>query len=266
MPIDLDHTALVQPDRNSIIYRYLDLGKFECLLKDCALFFCRSDKFSDPFEASVPKREVDYRVIENKRLASFSSRTITDEEAEQSSLAMGNLHRRFRKSFIVNCWHINNGESDAMWRLYLKTNEGVAVQSTVLKLIDSFANIEEHLYVSKVRYINYERDIYYHENDYPLMSYNCLSPIVHKRNAFAHEAELRIFQHIGEAVDNEDYWNNEVNYKGRNINCDIVKLIDKIILPPTSDIMVHEKVKALLDKYRFNFNIEKSELDDEPIY
>ncbi len=58
MPIDLEHIALVKPDVKSIIYRYLDLEKFEYLLRDCALFFCRSDKFSDPFEASVPKKEV----------------------------------------------------------------------------------------------------------------------------------------------------------------------------------------------------------------
>lgn len=266
MPIDLDHPALVEPDATGIIYRYLDLEKFEYLLRDCALFFCRSDKFSDPFEASVPKKEVDYRIIESKRLASYSNRTITDEEAEKSSYDMGNLHKRFRKSFVVNCWHINSGESDAMWRLYLKTNEGVAVQSTVSKLIDSFANFDERIYMSKVRYINYEKDIYYHEQDYPIMSYNCLSPIVHKRNAFVHEAELRIFQQIEKAVDDESYWNNEINYKGKNIQCDIIKLIDKLILPPTSDGIVYDKVKALLEKYRFNFTIEKSRLNDEPLY
>jgi hypothetical protein len=127
MPIDLDHTALKKPNPNSIIYRYFDLEKFESLLRDRALFFCRSDKFSDPFEASVPKKEVDYRVTERRSHTSYSNRIISNEEAQKSSQDLGDLHKRSRKSFIVNCWHINNGESDAMWRLYLKTNEGVAV-------------------------------------------------------------------------------------------------------------------------------------------
>ncbi len=117
-----------------------------------------------------------------------------------------------------------------MWRLYLKTNEGVAVQSTVSKLIDSFANFDERIYMSRVRYINYVKDIYYHEHDYPIISYNCLSPIVHKRNAFVHEDELRIFQQIEKAVDDESYWNNEIDDKGKNIQCDIIKLIVKLIL------------------------------------
>jgi len=43
MSIDFSHPALIKPDLDNIIYRYLDLEKFESLLRDNALFFCRSD-------------------------------------------------------------------------------------------------------------------------------------------------------------------------------------------------------------------------------
>lgn len=267
MPITLDHPALVKPDLSDIIYRYLDLDKFESFLQNRALFFCRSDKFSDPFEASCLKREVEYRIVEGKNLAARSNRFMSDEEAIEKSKGLADLHKRFRKSFVVNCWHINNkGESDAMWRLYLKSNEGVAIQSTIHCLIDSFQNTEETLYLSKVRYLDYDQDIYYHPIDYPVTSYNLLCPIVHKRNEFSHESELRIFDQINEAVNDDNYWNNRENYIGKNISCDISKLVNKIILPPTSDLIVQQKVISLIDKYNMSFAMEKSRLDDEPVY
>jgi hypothetical protein len=266
MPIELDHPALIQPDLSDIIYRYLDLEKFEKLLNDSALFFCRSDKFSDIFEGSVPRREVDYRPIESKRIASFYDRSLTDEDALQNSDVLADLHKKSKKSFVVNCWHINTNESDAMWRLYLKSNEGVAIQSTVSKLIQSFSDFNEEIYMSKIRYIDYEQDIYFDEQDYPIDSYNLISPIVHKRKAFSHESELRIFQMINDAVDDAEYWNKQPNNLGINIACNLNKLVDSIILPPTSDSIVYDKVKSLLDRHLLTFSIKKSTLDDEPIY
>jgi hypothetical protein len=120
--------------------------------------------------------------------------------------------------------------------------------------------------MSKIRYINYEDDIFYDSKEYPVTSYNLLTPIVHKRNAFAHESELRIFQLINEAVDDENYWESQPNYIGKNISCNIESLISNIILPPTSDKIVYEKVRTLLNKYCMNVDIEKSKLNDKPVY
>jgi hypothetical protein len=268
MPVILqEHPAIIKPDSTDVIYRYLDFEKFEKLLSDNALFFCRSDRFSDPFEASTLKREVEYRVVRNKKAANFYGRTISDEDAQKSSNDMAALHKKLRKSFIVNCWHINNkGESDAMWRLYLKTNEGVAIQSTVGSLIDSLTISTEDIYISNVRYLDYINDIYYHSTEYPCTSYNLISPIVHKRNAFSHESELRLFYQIREAEDDETYWDKSSNPMGRNIKCNIVKLVQRLILPPTSDNGLVVKIEALLSKYNLTFNIEKSKLTEEPFY
>lgn len=35
-----------------------------------------------------------------------------------------------KKRVFVNCWHLNEYESAAMWDLYLKNEEGVAIQTT----------------------------------------------------------------------------------------------------------------------------------------
>jgi len=266
MAIETHHEVLIKCDPNTIIFRYMDLDKFESLLKDKSLFFCRSDKFSDPFEGSQLVKEAEYRPEESKRLASFSGRTISQQEAQKSSNDLAEFHKKCKKSFIVNCWHINNGESDAMWRLYLKTNEGVAIQSTVKDLIESFKENEDQIMLSKVRYLDYQKDIYYHPKDYPINGYNAISPIIHKRLAFSHESELRVFRQINDAIHDIHYWDNQPNKKGKFISVNLNKLIKNIILPPTSDEGVKKVVQTLLKENNFDFLIERSKLDDEPTY
>jgi len=34
------------------------------------------------------------------------------------------------KNSFISCWHYNLTESGAMWRLYLKSNEGIAIRTT----------------------------------------------------------------------------------------------------------------------------------------
>lgn len=266
MPV-IDHDALISPDDNLTIWRYMDLSKFESLLRDQALFFCRSDKFSDPFEGSVPRKESEGRIREQKRTSLFHfKKKISDKEALKSSRSIGDLHRRFRRSLVVNCWHINDGESDAMWRLYLKTNEGVAIQSSVERLRQSFERNEEEVFISKVRYLDFENDIWHHETEYPVTSYNLFSPIIHKRNAFEHEREIRIFQQINDAVDNDEFWGNMPNQVGKSVVCDIDALFDKVILPPTADDLVASRVRSTLENYGLDKPLEKSKLNEEPYY
>lgn len=54
---------------------------------------------------------------------------------------------------------MNDYESAAMWKLFLKTNEGVAIQTTYGRLFDSLDKLPKPVYVSTVKYIDYENDI-----------------------------------------------------------------------------------------------------------
>jgi len=58
---------------------------------------------------------------------------------------------------FYNSWHMNDGESDAMWKLYLKGSQGIAIQSTVERIQSSFQNTVTHpAYMALVEYIDYE--------------------------------------------------------------------------------------------------------------
>lgn len=125
-----EHQIFQQPqDVNEKLWRYMDFTKFVSFLESKSLYFTRADKFEDPFEGSYPRINVLARQHIPEELP---------EEAREGYRIMlensGDVNRRWPKYTAINCWHLNNHESAAMWRLYLKSNEGIAIQSTYEKV------------------------------------------------------------------------------------------------------------------------------------
>lgn len=248
MPV-IYHKNMIPIEDNALLWRYMNLDKFESLLKEKALFFCRADKFSDPFEGSVPIKEAIYR-----------------DSKSNNKLGYLHTHLEMKMFTVVNCWHINNVESDAMWQLYLKSNEGVAIQTTYKKLYNSFSLTPENILISKIRYLDYDNGTWYHPTDYPHRSYNFYVPLIHKRQEFIHENECRVFHEIPHSEQKENYWDEQRNQIGKLVSIDVNVLIDKLILPPTADEKVKDKITLMLIKYGFDFTINQSNLSKEPIY
>lgn len=265
MPIGF-HENLIPLEMEAKIWRYMDLEKFESLLRDKGLFFCRTDKFSDPFEGSIPKKESEYRIKAQEKSALDFGQPFDIDQAKKYVTATANLQKRLKRSLVANCWHINKNESDAMWRLYLKDNEGVAIQSNTEKIYRAFEKAEVDIMPSKIRYLDYVNDVWFHPKDYRHIHYNFLVPFIHKRKEFIHENEFRLFIEIREAENDPNYWSNQPNEKGKLISIDIEELVDKIILPPTSDERTDSKIKELSQKYKYNFTFEKSVLNSEPYF
>jgi len=251
--IKTDYPFLIKPDPSLEIWRYISFEKFEAMLQTNSLFFCRADRFSDPFEGSLPIREVEFRNNQH-----------TGESGLDNILGFKKTHIGFKRANVINCWQINNNENDAMWRLYLKSTRGLAIKSNVLSLIKSFDGNSNSFNLSKVRYINYDTDVWYHPDEYPSEYYNFTTPLVHKRIEFRHETELRIFHHIEEPVNNEAYWNSQPIESGKNMVINLQELVHEIILTPTADIMVEKELQQILHKYGFDKPIKKSQLSTNP--
>jgi len=238
----------IPTNQDSVIWRYMSLQKFELLLEDKSLFFCRADKFADPFEGTIPQKEAEYR-----------ARSITDDQTIKS---ISNLHKKLKGHFIVNCWHINNAENDAMWRLYLKDNDGIAIRTTVRNLLDSLKTAKEDIYCSEVRYINFEKDKWLP----PIDSYNAFAPIIHKRLEFTHENEVRLIHQIDFVNDIDSFWQKQPKIKGKDVSIDINNLINTVYCAPSSDRVQIEKIKNIVNEYGYNFEVKKSKLDNVPFY
>jgi hypothetical protein len=265
MPI-YNHQNYISLEPGATVWRYLDFDKFKSLLETKSLFFCRTDKFSDPFEGSIPRRESEFRLTTYKNHAEQFQYVFDEEKAMQNIKGIQGTHQNFKRGVVVNCWHINETESDAMWRLYLKNNEGVAIQSTKERIDTTIEKVVEQVSLSKVRYLDYDKDIWYHKVDYPHSSYNLIVPLIHKRIEFVHEQEFRMFIQIEDAIQNENYWDTEPIEKGKLLEIDLLSLIENVYLPPTIDKKATQKIMSLSESLGYNFNYLKSKLSSNPYY
>lgn len=169
----LEHPCFPQPGNTSVrVWRYLDLAKFIWLLENRKLYFPRLDLLSDPHEGSTPHL-----------LASLRNQQLRELGGEQLATYITNFNRQNCRSLYVNCWHLGNAESEAMWRLYCSNDGGVAIQTTYERLVASVEN-DPYCYIGSVTYIDYE------SQGFPLN--NFLYPVMHKRISFAHEQEVRL--------------------------------------------------------------------------
>jgi hypothetical protein len=143
------HPSFSTPsDLNTRIWRYVSLAKLVSLLHSRALFFPRSDRLGDPFEGSYPKMNPGLRV-EILRAAGLA-----EEAVRQSAEHLPVANRRFRRFVAVSCWHMNDYESAALWDLYGRTGESVAIQSTLGALVDAISAFPEPVHIGAVQYID----------------------------------------------------------------------------------------------------------------
>lgn len=167
--------AFEEPQEQDMkIWRYMDFTKYVSLLDSRSLFFVRADKLEDPFEGSYPMINIQLRreVLAEKGIP----------EPAGKQLSVG--HEEIRKLVFINAWHMNDVENAAMWKLYLRTNEGVAIQSTLERLKRSFdSNVEDRVFIGMVKYIEYDKT--------PIKESNLFHAFLHKRRSFEHERELR---------------------------------------------------------------------------
>lgn len=192
---DLDNV----PD-NIVIWRYMSLEKFLSLIENEELYFCRVDLFEDKHEATLP---------------------IIDKKNFYYSEENKNYWENERKRHFVNCWIESPHELSLMWTAYAKN--GVAIKSTVGNLKNSLINSPEDIYLSRVRYIDYDRD----SSQDAYTPLNILKLLFVKRSLFNQENEIRLLH--------SDYENKDGHIKSKSIKVDINVLIDEIVISPNTD-------------------------------
>lgn len=230
----------VPPDEHAMIWRYMDFTKFVSLLDKKALYFTRSDKFSDKFEGAIPKPTVEAREALVLELESTL--------AKETLKVMSQGSREIRKWIFLNCWHMNNNESAAMWQLYVQKNEGIAIRSTFARLRDSLSY--PYIHIGMVNYIDYSRTM--------IPEGNVFHAFFYKRRSFEHEHELRV------ALQKPSVANDPI--PGLYVPCDLNILIDEIFVSPESPNWFKELVSSILEKYSLDREVKRSNLDEDPLY
>lgn len=192
---DLDNV----PD-NIVIWRYMSLEKFLSLIKNEELYFCRADLFEDKQEVTLP---------------------IIDKEFFRYSEENKKYWENERKRHFVNCWIESPHELSLMWTAYAKN--GIAIKSSVGNLKSSFNDSSENIYLSRVKYIDYDNES--SQDTYAPL--NVLKLVFTKRSLFKQENEIRLLH--------SDYENKDRDIRGKSIKVDINVLIDEIVTSPNTD-------------------------------
>jgi len=219
----------------------MDFTKFVSLLEEKALFFPRLSTLSDPMEGFLTQPTVEkFRNIPNG--------LTSEESAKRRAIGEHNLGvmRMGRNLLFVSSWHMNNHESVAMWDLYLKSGEGVAIQSTVGRMIKSFDYSNDEVYIGQLQYVDYQKQEIPWNNVFYLA--------LHKRKSFEHERELRAL------VMSPD------NSPGKLVSVDLNVLIQKIFVAPNCPVWILDLVKKMISRYGLNKKVFHSGLEQNPMY
>jgi hypothetical protein len=239
------HESFTVPeDENTKVWRYIDFTKFVSLLDQRALFFPRVTKLEDKYEGLYPKMFTDINA------EMYSS--VPSEYREQVLKTFLNESKRIRNFMLVSCWHINDHESAAMWKMYLKSDEGIAIQSTYKRLRDSFKGYKEQdVYIGKVNYIDYEKE--------KIPPDSALQAYMHKRKSFEYENELRVL-----ITEFSDWQQKTPSDTGRFIPVDLDEIIETIYVCPQAPPWFTDLVKSVVAKYGLNKEVLGS--SENPLY
>ena len=118
------YTLFMPPENPEVpVWRYMDFTKFVSMLENGALFLPMVAKLDDPFEGSYARGNETLRPLVYRHLPSAFG------------LTAGEMVLRLRGSVAASCWHSNEQESAAMWRLYAQSNEAVCIQTTFASFV-----------------------------------------------------------------------------------------------------------------------------------
>lgn len=254
------HPILATPADSTPVWRYQDLGKLISMIERKALFFSRVDLLGDPYEgAQTPGYSLarDLAAYSMAQKHGTSERDIIKRLKEEA--------RRRREHVFVNCWYMGDHESDAMWRLYCRSGECIAIRSTVGRLKNALSGAPQRVFIAEIKYVDYGFAF--------LPSDSELQPFAHKRISFQHERELRAivttdFIELDPALALEAYIDGfkAVGDGGVYVPIDLAGLIQELRLPPYAPAWFQRVVAAVLNQFGINAKVEKSALSTPPDY
>lgn len=245
------------PEPTNKLWRYMDFAKYVSMLSSGGLYFSRADCFEDLFEGAKGLRE-NKEKWDDHYLAFFRSAIknppegfkcqSTDDEVEQQAKKL--LHdmevggENHKKTTFVSCWHENEHESEAMWRLYSSyLANAIAVRTSYNNLYIALGR-DPSIKIGRVTYIDFKR------------SYAGVNEAFwKKRQSFEHEKEVRALM--------TDYNCCEL---GKIVPCNLSTLIEEIYVSPQAPKWLASLVNEVNQKYGIKVKVSCSELNKEPFF
>lgn len=220
--------AINTPNEDTVIWKYFSLYKFDYLIQKSSLYFARADKFEDKREGAFTAKDTNHMKMLIPNIEEFE--------------------KKERLRTYLNCWIQSNHEQYLMWSAYSSLYEGIAIKTTVGKLIESLNSDSKYIQrIGKVEYIDLDVDKTQTENA-PI---NLHRPFFTKRTIFNQENELRImyFDDNSTHIDHFDF----------PVSLD--SILSELYISPNASIDFEEYIhNLLLSKGLKNTIIRKSEI------
>lgn len=250
MYAEIDHHRL--PPKESKVWHYLDFAKFMFMLSNNKLHFTSAKQLSDEFEGSLSRSEVDGR---DERVRRICADMNEKNHAEMLIDRNRDDSKRIRKYMHVNCWHINEDESLAMWHLYSMPERGLAIQSTISRMVECFGlETDHHISLGRVDYIDYSR--WDGRIDFPIRRF------LLKRKSFSFEREVRALTPGAGHPPGEDH----LRGRGIDVTIDLRTLIEMIYVSPQSPNWFLRLVRSMVDIFGLDVEVHRSGIRDEALF
>jgi hypothetical protein len=260
-----NHENLKTPSASQILWRYTDFAKFTAFIQNNSLFFPSLVSLNDPWEGLPSKRNFDPDRVIKIHEACLATTDGSINEASSYKIRLDSLKNLFgerfddhvkqqkqaafklRKTFFINCWHMNDDESDSQWKIYGSSPYSLAIVTSFTRLCDSITDMLD-VYGSKVTYYTPNRDI--------IPEGNAFYPVIFKRQAFIHEREFRLIHWKPELLDSTTH------PTGIPITVNLEKLIDRIVISPQAQPWFTNVVEKLIKNSGLSIPISESALLD----
>jgi hypothetical protein len=253
MPYQSHEAFSLPSDPLTRIYRYMDLAKFLAVLETQSLFFPTVTQLAkdDPFEgwytgmygtgqATGPAVNTDYSAA----LKEFQEKDLWAIFKRPGAVdGFPNYIRKMHSTTCVSCWHMQPQESAAMWSIYGRDHQGIAIVSSVETLRESSQNYAKPVYIGAVNYLDYTRELVSTDNGY--------IPFVTKRISFQHEHELRAVVRLSDE---------ETTSTGISVPVNLNLLIQQVLVAPTAAEWLVNLVTAVARKYGLSAPVSQSGL------
>lgn len=237
MFVDNDHESFLdKPDAHAGVWRYMDLARYLSLLEDSALHFARADQMADTWEGSYGPLNQELRPA------------VYGEHYEMVVASMASRRQFMRTGFHMNCWHLAEFESAAMWDIYQREGRGVAIRSTWGALTSSIS-AESDVFGARIKYVDYSKTF--------IPERNAFDAFLHKRESFSHEREVRLIMMTGPQPHPEP--------PVIPVAVDLSKLVHDVFVAPNAPQWIGDVVEKVTARYGYGFTVRQSDLAKDPI-
>ena len=216
------------------LWKYMDFWKFEDLCGRGALYFSRSDKFTDPFEGrfsqgnSTSMSASDAAFHAAYPIAPFGKELVASQEI-------------MRQCVLISCWQRSKKEDWEMWKGYTSGVESIAI-CTSAKALNEF--VPSGIIKSTVKY---------HADDFPRTEFDHLAVFFYKPNSYSFEKEFRMLLPPGK----EPIGLDEI---GRHVPVKLKKIVHRVITHPGASATFKAKVDLAMRQWLKHLRREDSYL------